>query len=91
MKTFGLREYFTHNYQMLSYDRVRINLRGEKNLALVLTEISYDDSFYKFPYIVTRTNEEILNENIESLNWEDFATVPLLFWHCPLNLKSKEC
>ena len=39
LKTFGLREYFLGNHAMLYYDRVRVALRGFKNLKVSLTEI----------------------------------------------------
>lgn len=39
MQIKGFREYLTGNYPMLSYDRVRINLRGHEHLDVRLTEI----------------------------------------------------
>lgn len=40
---------------MLSYDRIRINLRGLKNLPVILTEVEDDNETAKlFPPIIER-------------------------------------
>jgi len=34
-----LKEFLAGNYPMLSYDRVRVSLRGMKHLEVILTEM----------------------------------------------------
>jgi phosphatidylinositol-4,5-bisphosphate 3-kinase len=55
----GLKEFLTGNHPMLSYDRVRISLRGMKHLEVILTEVpKQSDQNQLFPPIISRRADE---------------------------------
>jgi len=71
---------------MLSYDRVRINLRGHQHLEVNLTEIpKVEKSVELFPPIIDREVNE--NEDdagiVQQIDWEKYKDVPALLWYPP--------
>ena len=67
---------------MLSYDRVRVSLRGMKHLEVILTEMpKQSNSESMFPPIIIRENEQFL-----PINWKIFLNVPVLLWYSPIPL-----
>jgi len=68
---------------MLSYDRVRISLRGMKHLEVLLTEVPKQaDQSHLFPPIITRINEN----DTTRIDWAMFLSVPVLLWYAPVPL-----
>ena len=57
----GLKEFLTGNHPMLSYDRVRVSLRGMKHLEVILTEVpKQSDLSQMFPPIINRKKGSII-------------------------------
>lgn len=57
LKADGYREYFEGNYQLLQYERVRLCLRKNEPMKLILTEIPKNYRDKKFPPIFRNKNE----------------------------------
>lgn len=58
LKVFGFREYLKGNLPMLSYQRVRENLRGFKYLKVKLIEIKEENSAEQlYPPVISRNQE----------------------------------
>lgn len=75
---------------MLSYDRVRINLRGHQHLEVNLTEIpKVEKSVELFPPIIDREiNESEDDAGIaQQIDWEKYKDVPALLWYPPFQLE----
>jgi hypothetical protein len=72
---------------MLSFERVRINLRGQGALKVILTEADLDSERKQiFPPFVDRATEDV-NENMFSEpNWKLMSNVPILLWYPPRRL-----
>ena len=84
LKIFGFREYLTGNHAMLSYDRIRINLRGIKFLPVTLTEINkFQEINELFPPIIERDLKEAKNNEFKPITWEKFKDVPMFLWYPP--------
>jgi len=87
LKIFGFREYLTGNHAMLSYDRIRINLRGIKSLSVILTEIYKSQEINElFPPIIERDPKDSKNNDFKAINWEKFKDVPMFLWYPPESL-----
>ncbi|EGR27401.1 phosphatidylinositol- -diphosphate 3-kinase, putative [Ichthyophthirius multifiliis] len=86
----GFREYLTGNHPMLSYDRVRINLRGHEHLDVKLTEIPINSQqSNQFPPIITRKTSDIEKNIYTPINWTDLYNVPILLWYPQVDLPPK--
>lgn len=84
LKIFGFREYLTGNHAMLSYDRIRINLRGIRSLEVILTEILKSQEINEmFPPIIERDPKESKNNDFKPIDWEKFQNVPMFLWYPP--------
>lgn len=84
LKIYGFREFLSGNYAMLSYDRVRINLRGLKNLPVILTEINKLQEINEFfPPIIERDPKDSKVKVFKPIFWERYKEVPLLLWYPP--------
>ncbi len=84
LKIFGFREYLTGNHAMLSYDRIRINLRGIKFLPVILTEINKIQEINElFPPIIERDPKESKTYDFKPIVWENFKDVPMFLWYPP--------
>lgn len=80
----GLKEYLTGNHPMLSYDRVRISLRGMKHLEVVLTEVpKHSEQTSLFPPMIARIKGQ---ESYPPINFQLFKDVPVLLWYAPVPL-----
>lgn len=91
LKIFGFREYLTGNFAMLSYDRIRINLRGLKNLPVILTEIKkFQEINELFPTIIERDPQEAKTNNFKAIQWKKYEDVPILLWYPPESLFNSE-
>ncbi|KAL4490435.1 hypothetical protein ABPG72_002645 [Tetrahymena utriculariae] len=78
----GFREYLTGNYPMLSYDRVRINLRGHEHLDVRLTEIPIKSRKADlFPPTIMRKKTDVANNKYQKVNWKKFHGVSILLWY----------
>ncbi|CAK95176.1 unnamed protein product (macronuclear) [Paramecium tetraurelia] len=84
----GFKEFLTGNHPMLSYDRVRVQLRGMKHLEVILTEIpkQFNQTFL-FPPIIYRIKG---GEPHPQIDWIKFRDVPALLWYSPIPLKKYE-
>jgi hypothetical protein len=69
---------------MLSYDRVRVSLRGLECLDVILTEIPIkEDMQANFPPIHKRKIEEVKNGIFSPPDYQKLAYVPILLWYPP--------
>ena len=69
---------------MLSYDRVRVSLRGMKHLEVILTEVpKQSDLSQMFPPIIKRRKD-----SITPIDWDIYLKVPVLLWYAPFPLPS---
>jgi phosphatidylinositol-4,5-bisphosphate 3-kinase len=67
---------------MLSFDRVRICLRGLKFLEVVLTEVPKKNELSeRFPPIVLRNNGEQ-----SPIDWKSYNEIPILLWYPPFKI-----
>ncbi|CAD8171964.1 unnamed protein product [Paramecium pentaurelia] len=77
----GFREYLAGNYSILSYDRVRMNLRGIQYLQVNLTEVPKVRRMYdNFPPIFERNADE-------SVPWDQFIDIPCFLFYAPFPLR----
>lgn len=87
LKVSGFREYLYGSTPMLSYDRVRINLRGLKSLPVILTEVEDDNDAAKlFPPIIERNAYDVRQGIFSPVDWDRFLNVPILMWYPPRSL-----
>ncbi|CAD8121098.1 unnamed protein product [Paramecium sonneborni] len=76
----GFREYLAGNYSILSYDRVRMSLRGIQYLQVNLTEVPRVRRMYdNFPPIFERNGDE-------SVPWDQFIDIPCFLFYAPYPL-----
>ncbi|CAD8088033.1 unnamed protein product [Paramecium primaurelia] len=84
----GFKEFLTGNHPMLSYDRVRVQLRGMKHLEVILTEIpKQSNQTFLFPPIIHRIKG---GEPFPQIDWSKFRDVPALLWYSPQPLPKYE-
>lgn len=67
---------------MLSYDRVRINLRGHEHLDVRLTEMPIKSRKADlFPPSIWRKKSDVANGRYQKVNWMKFHEVSILLWY----------
>lgn len=72
---------------MLSYDRVRVSLRGILKLPVVLTEIKkVEDASDNFPPLIERDPKDVKRGVIKPVPWEQYKDVPIMLWYPPFPL-----
>lgn len=55
---------------MLNYERIRLNLRGMKNISMILTEMPRNnENIKKFPPIIMRIPDDVENGKFMNINW----------------------
>ena len=87
LRIFGYREYLAGGTSLLSYDRIRLILRGVKKLRVMLTEIKKIDSNSQLLLpIFERDSVDIINGIYTEIDWNKFLEAPLFLWYPPFKL-----
>ena len=86
LKISGYHEYLIGDHPLFNFERVRSNLRGVKNLPVVLEEIPKLILNENYPPLVERKIKDIMEGIIEPIDWEKFKEAPIIMWHPPVEL-----